>query len=128
MWKSFGLPLVYRALNREPEAQHSLAALIANSAGHEFQVAENYAYFGEPDQAFHWLEEALAPRSGHPPHARGYAVPDSGHRSALSGVAGKMKLPDELTRGVSKHRPRMTRKAAVRTGSGESIGLIGSRL
>ena len=30
------------------DAQAALAALVANSAGSEFQVAETYAYFGEP--------------------------------------------------------------------------------
>jgi TolB-like protein len=95
VWKSFGLPLVYRALNREPEAQHAFAALVANSAGHEFQVAETYAYFGEPDQAFHWLEEA---RVRHDPgilHVRGdpllrTLVTDPRYPAFLR----KMKLPD----------------------------------
>ncbi len=94
-WKSFGLPLVYRALGREPEAQHALAAIVANSAGSEFQVAETYAYFGEPDQAFHWLEEARVRRDPGILHMRGNPllrslVTDPRYPAFLR----KMKLPD----------------------------------
>jgi TolB-like protein/Tfp pilus assembly protein PilF len=63
-WKSFGLPLAYRALRRNADAKSSLDALIAHSAGSEFQVAEAYAFFGEPDQALRWLELA---RTRHDP-------------------------------------------------------------
>jgi TolB-like protein/TPR repeat protein len=94
-WKSFGLPLVYRALGREPEAQHALAALVANSAGTESQVAETYAYFGEPDQAFHWLEEARVRRDPGILHMRGNPllrslVTDPRYPAFLR----KLKLPD----------------------------------
>jgi TolB-like protein len=57
-WKSFGLPLAYWKLHRGADAHTALAAMVANSAGSEFQVAETYAYFGEREQAFHWLEAA----------------------------------------------------------------------
>ena len=63
-WKSFALPLVYHALNRTDDANKALAYLLANSAGSEFQVAETYAYFGQPDEAFRWLELA---RTRHDP-------------------------------------------------------------
>ena len=59
-WKSFGVPLAYWALHRTADARAALAALVANSVGSEFQVAETYAYFGDPEQAFHWLEVARA--------------------------------------------------------------------
>jgi len=32
--------------------------MVDNSAGSEFQVAEAYAYFGNVDQAFAWLDRA----------------------------------------------------------------------
>jgi TolB-like protein len=94
-WKSFGLPLVYRALDRELEAQHALAAQVANSAGSEFQVAETYAYFGEPDQAFYWLEEARVRHDAGVLHMRGdpllrTLVTDPRYPVFLR----KMKLPD----------------------------------
>ena len=59
-WKSFGMPLAYWALDRKPEAKAAVAALVAHSAGSEFQVAEAYAFIGDADQAFHWLQEARA--------------------------------------------------------------------
>jgi TolB-like protein len=70
-WKSFGLPLVYRALGRETESQRALEAQIANCAGSEFQVAETYAYFGDHDRAFHWLEAARVRRDPGVLHVRG---------------------------------------------------------
>jgi len=36
--------------------------LVDNSAGSEYQVAEAYAYFGNVDQAFTWLDRAVALR------------------------------------------------------------------
>jgi len=57
-WRSFGMPLGFHALNRTAEAGKALAALVANSSGSEFQVAETYAYFGDIDQAFVWLGHA----------------------------------------------------------------------
>ena len=57
-WREFGLPLGYRALGRSAEADAALAALLKNSAGSEFQVAETYAFFGDADKAFEWLGKA----------------------------------------------------------------------
>lgn len=57
-WKSFGLPLSYRAQHRMPEANAALTRLVNNSAGAEFQVAETYAAFGDADQTFKWLDLA----------------------------------------------------------------------
>jgi TolB-like protein/Flp pilus assembly protein TadD len=58
-WREFGLPLGYHAQGRKAEANAALAALVRDSAGSEFQAAETYAYFGDPDQAFYWLERAI---------------------------------------------------------------------
>ena len=45
--------------NRMPEADAALADLIKNSAdGAAYQIAEVYAYRGEKDKAFEWLERA----------------------------------------------------------------------
>ena len=63
-WKSFAMPLVYHALNRTDDANKALAYLLSDSAGSEFQVAETYAYFGQPEEAFRWLELA---RTRHDP-------------------------------------------------------------
>ena len=57
-WHNIGMPLGLHALKRTAEASQALARLVANSAGSEFQVAEAYAYFGDVDQAFAWLDRA----------------------------------------------------------------------
>jgi tetratricopeptide (TPR) repeat protein len=57
-WKEIGLPLKFHAQHRTAEANAALAALVSNSAGAEFQVAETYADFGDADQAFKWLDIA----------------------------------------------------------------------
>jgi TolB-like protein/Tfp pilus assembly protein PilF len=58
-WREFGLPLGYHAQQRTSDANAALAVLLANSAGSEFQVAETYAYFGNSDKAFYWLDRAI---------------------------------------------------------------------
>lgn len=57
-WRSFGLPLGYLVTHHEREAQAALAALVAQSVGSEFQVAETYAFFGQTEKSFEWLERA----------------------------------------------------------------------
>jgi TolB-like protein len=57
-WRIFGLPIGYRATHRDQEARAALAALVAQSAGSEFQVAETYGFFGETDKSLEWLERA----------------------------------------------------------------------
>ncbi len=45
-------------MQREEPARAALAKLVANSNGSEFQVAEAYAFFGQADRAFEWLDHA----------------------------------------------------------------------
>jgi len=61
-WTLLGLPLGYRAQGRSADANAALQKMVDNSAGSEFQVAEAYAYFGNSDQAFAWLERAVTQR------------------------------------------------------------------
>jgi adenylate cyclase len=58
-WREFGLPLSYHAQGRSAEASAALQRLVNNSAGSEYQVAETYAYFGDTDAAFLWLDRAV---------------------------------------------------------------------
>jgi TolB-like protein/cytochrome c-type biogenesis protein CcmH/NrfG len=58
-WREFGLPLGYHAAGRTADANTAFAALLRDSAGSEYQVAETYAYFGDSDQAFTWLDRAV---------------------------------------------------------------------
>ena len=64
-WKSQGFALAYYALGRKQESDAALAELIATyHADAAFQIAEIYAYRGETDKAFEWLDRAYAQRDG----------------------------------------------------------------
>ena len=57
-----GLALVYHALGRTAEADAALARLTALSATADpFRLAEVYAFRGEADESFRWLEIAARP-------------------------------------------------------------------
>lgn len=58
-WRAFGLPLGYHAQGRTRDANTAFNKLLQHSAGSEYQVAETYAYFGNSDQAFTWLNRAV---------------------------------------------------------------------
>ena len=62
-WRFSGLPLVYYKLNRKAESDAALKELITKySQEGAYQVAEAYAYRGEIDLAFQWLERAYQQR------------------------------------------------------------------
>jgi TolB-like protein len=63
-WQINGLPLGYRAAHRNAEADAALKDLLRKSDGAEFQVAEAYAYFGDADHAFEWLNRAVTADPG----------------------------------------------------------------
>lgn len=58
-WRTFGLPLGYHSAHRDADADAALKTLLANSVGSEFQIAETYAWFGDSDKAFEWLNKAI---------------------------------------------------------------------
>ncbi len=58
-----GQALAYHALGRKKESDAALAELIKKyQADAAFQIAEVYAFRGEADRAFEWLERAYAQR------------------------------------------------------------------
>jgi len=58
-----GLAVGEHALGQRPEADAALRQLIAKHAGGAaFQIAGAYAYAGDADRAFAWLERAQAQR------------------------------------------------------------------
>lgn len=62
-WRLAGLPLVYIKLNRKAESDASLKELIQKlNKAQAYQIAECYAYRGESDPAFQWLERAYTQR------------------------------------------------------------------
>jgi TolB-like protein/predicted Ser/Thr protein kinase/lipoprotein NlpI len=64
-WQMYGLALAYHALGEEKEADAVLAGYIKEyQNGWAFQIAEIYAYRGNKDKAFEWLERAYRQRDG----------------------------------------------------------------
>jgi len=58
-WRDYGEALAYHALGKERQSESSLQHLIAKDANDAaFQVAQVYAYRGEVDRSFAWLERA----------------------------------------------------------------------
>ena len=55
-----GLALAYHALGRARESDAALTEFIAKSRGAPYQIAEVYAFRGEGDRAFEWLERAYS--------------------------------------------------------------------
>ena len=65
LWRMHGLALAYHALGRKKEADAALAQFITKyQEDGAFQVAEIYAFRGDADRAFEWLERAYAQRDG----------------------------------------------------------------
>ncbi|MGH8213790.1 MAG: hypothetical protein ACREPP_11240, partial [Rhodanobacteraceae bacterium] len=59
-WRMIGLPLAYCALGRKADADAAFAALIAKYAKDgPYNIATDYAYCGEADPAFAWLDKAV---------------------------------------------------------------------
>ena len=54
------LAMVHYALGNKKQGDFYLQELINDSEGKAFRIAEVYAFRGEPDKAFAWLEKAFA--------------------------------------------------------------------
>ncbi len=64
-WRLYGLALAYHALGQREKADSTLAELVERDKDDSaFQIAEVYAYRGEKDEAFKWLDRAYAQRDG----------------------------------------------------------------
>jgi serine/threonine protein kinase/Tfp pilus assembly protein PilF len=64
-WRLIGLPLAYYASGQKKEADAALADLIAKlPKDAAYQIAEVYAFRGEADSAFQWLDRAFTQRDG----------------------------------------------------------------
>jgi TolB-like protein/Tfp pilus assembly protein PilF len=63
VWRLYGLSLAYHATGRGTEGDAALGALIKDyGKTMAFQIAEVFAYRGETDRAFEWLDRAYALR------------------------------------------------------------------
>ena len=60
LWKMIGLPMAYHALGRKADSDAALAALIAKyEKDAPYNIAYVYAFRGEADKAFAWLDKAV---------------------------------------------------------------------
>ncbi len=60
LWKMIGLPMAYHALGRKAESDAALAAVIAKyEKDSPSNIASVYAFRGEADKAFEWLDKAI---------------------------------------------------------------------
>jgi TolB-like protein/tetratricopeptide (TPR) repeat protein len=57
-WKRYGLALGCHSENRRAQSDSALADLLKHPAGSEFQIGETYAFCGDADRAFEWLDAA----------------------------------------------------------------------
>ncbi|MEP7127771.1 MAG: adenylate/guanylate cyclase domain-containing protein [Chitinophagales bacterium] len=63
IWKMAALPMIYFSTGRIAESDSLLQLLIADyEEDWTFQIAENYAWRGDRDHAFYWLEKAYTNR------------------------------------------------------------------
>jgi len=63
LWRRYGFSLLYFGLGHKKEADATLSELVKNYQDTAaFQIAEVYAYRGEVDRAFEWLERAYVQR------------------------------------------------------------------
>jgi TolB-like protein/Flp pilus assembly protein TadD len=60
VWKMIGLPMAYHALGRKADSDAALAALIGKyEKDWSFNIAYVYAFRGEADKAFAWLDKSV---------------------------------------------------------------------
>jgi TolB-like protein/Flp pilus assembly protein TadD len=60
VWKMMGLPMAYYALGRKADSDAALAALIVKwEKDSAYNIAYVYAFRGEADKAFEWLDKAI---------------------------------------------------------------------
>jgi tetratricopeptide (TPR) repeat protein len=94
-WRLYGLALAYKALGRKKESDAALAELVSKyHAESAFQIAEVYAFRGESDRAFEWLERAYVQRDGGLAEMKGDPLLKSlEHDPRYAAFLKKMHLP-----------------------------------
>jgi tetratricopeptide (TPR) repeat protein len=53
-----GFAMAYFAMGRKTDSDSALAQLLERQSNHPFRIAQVYAFRGEPDEAFKWLDRA----------------------------------------------------------------------
>jgi TolB-like protein/DNA-binding winged helix-turn-helix (wHTH) protein/Flp pilus assembly protein TadD len=93
--KPTGLAMAYHALGREQDSNAALAELIAkHHTFSAYQVAQVYAYRGESDKSFEWLERAYEQRdAGVTEISSDPLVKNLHHDPRFTELLKKMRLP-----------------------------------
>jgi len=94
-FRLYGQALAYHALGRKKESDAALAEYVVKyQADSAFQIAELYAFRGEADRAFEWLERAYAQRDGGLVEMKGDPLLKSLERDPrYAAFLKKMRLP-----------------------------------
>ena len=94
-WRGQGLALAYYALGKKKESDVALSEYVAKfHAEGAFQIAEVYAFRGESDRAFEWLERAYTQRDGGLSEMKGDPLlKNIEHDPRYAAFLKKMKLP-----------------------------------
>jgi tetratricopeptide (TPR) repeat protein len=70
-WRTWSLAIIYSAAGDTAKADETLRKLVdENAKGNAYQIAEVYSKRGEIDEAFKWLELAIAERDPGVTHAK----------------------------------------------------------
>jgi TolB-like protein/DNA-binding winged helix-turn-helix (wHTH) protein/Flp pilus assembly protein TadD len=90
-----GQALVYHALGREQDSNAALASLIAkHQTDSAYQIAEVYAFRGEADKSFEWLERAYEQRDAGLPEIKTDPLCKSlRHDPRYTELLKRMRLP-----------------------------------
>jgi TolB-like protein/DNA-binding winged helix-turn-helix (wHTH) protein/Flp pilus assembly protein TadD len=95
-WGQFtGQALAYHALGREQDSNSALARLIAKYRTYAaYQIAQVYAYRGESDKSFEWLERAYQQRDPGLPELKSNPLfKNLRHDPGYSELLKRMRLP-----------------------------------
>jgi hypothetical protein len=93
--KLTGEALAYHALGRDKDSNAALAGLIAkNGTDAAYQIAQVYAYRGESDKSFEWLEHAYKQRDPGLPEIKSDPLfKNLRHDPRYTELLKKMRLP-----------------------------------
>jgi tetratricopeptide (TPR) repeat protein len=93
--KLAGLVLAYHAIGREQDSNAALAELIAkHRTDSAYQIAQVYAFRGEPNKSFEWLERAYEQRdAGLPEMKTDPLLNNLRHDPRYTDLLKKMRLP-----------------------------------
>ena len=94
IWRAQGLSLAYYAVRDKQKADAALNELLQNHKDDPFTIAEVYAYRGEIDKAFEWLERAYTTRDVGLSNMKGDPLlRNLEHDPRYTSFLRKMKLP-----------------------------------